>query len=330
MMAAMNIDTRQAPMKGELLYRAKLAPFTTWRVGGEAEIIYRPFDADDLAGFIAANQDKTLTVLGAGSNVLIRDGGIKGVVVITAGTMTAISNQGEIFRVEAGVGCPAFATAVRKQQMAGAEFLSGIPGTIGGAIAMNAGAYGAEIWDLVEKIEVLNRQGQISELTKGDIEYGYRYCKLPKDSLVVAAHLRLRRAETDELEQLHENVRVLQKKRSESQPLTQSNCGSVFKNPQGDYAARLIETAGLKGEAIGGAQVSPKHANFIVNNGTATAANIEQLINRVKEQVKQVHGVELESEVRILGEKGAVEKSIVEKSSGESAMKESKQEKGER
>lgn len=302
-MAAMNIETRPAPLKGELLYRAKLAPFTTWRVGGEADIIYRPVDAQDLAGFIAANQDKPLTILGAGSNVLIRDGGIKGAVIITAATLSQIDNKGEIFRAEAGVGCPVFATIVRNKQMAGAEFLSGIPGTIGGAIAMNAGAYGAEIWDLVEKIEVVDRHGQIRELSKVEVEYGYRYCKLPEDNWVVAAHLRLRRAETGELEQLHENVRVLQKKRSESQPLTQRNCGSVFKNPQGDYAARLIEAAGLKGEVIGGAQVSPKHANFIVNTGTATAENIEQLITRVKERVKHVHGIELESEVRILGEK---------------------------
>ncbi len=302
-MAAMKIDNQQKPMRGELLYRARLEQFTTWRVGGEADVIYRPADIEDFAGFIAANQDKQITVLGAGSNVLIRDGGIQGAVVITAGTMNMINNDEELFHVEAGVSCPGFARACRKKHMAGAEFLSGIPGTIGGAIRMNAGAYGAEIWGLVEKIEIVDRQGQIQEVTKEQVEYGYRYCNLPEDSWVVAAYLRLRKAETQELEQIHANVKSLQQKRSETQPLNEFNCGSVFKNPQGDYAARLIEAAGLKGHMIGGAQVSTKHANFIVNTGAATAADIEELINEVRAKVKQVHGVDLESEVKIIGEK---------------------------
>ncbi len=299
----MKTDSFDKPLKGELLYRAKLAPFTTWRVGGEAEIIYRPVDAEDMAGFIQANQDKPITILGAGSNVLVRDGGIAGVVIITAGTMNSLSIDGETVCVDAGVGCPSFASSCRKAQLSGAEFLAGIPGTIGGAIKMNAGAYGSEIWDLIEKIKVVDNQGQIKELTKGEVEHGYRSCNLADDNWVITAYLRLKKSEAHELEQIHEKVKVLQKKRSDTQPLNEYNCGSVFKNPQGDHAARLIDEAGLKGLEIGGAKVSNKHANFIVNTGNATAAEIEQLIELVKEKVKQIHGVDLETEVKVMGNK---------------------------
>lgn len=299
----MNTDSLNKPFRGELLYRAKLAQFTTWRVGGEAEILYRPADADDMACFIAANQDKPITTLGAGSNVLIRDGGIKGVVIITAGSMSHISEIGDLIRVEAGVSCPAFASSCRKKQLAGAEFLSGIPGTIGGAIKMNAGAYGNEIWGMIEKIEVVDGQGQVKELSKEQVQYGYRYCNLAEDNWVVAAYMKLEKAGTEELEEIQAKVKVLQKQRSNTQPLDEYSCGSVFKNPEGDHAARLIDEAGLKGFEIGGAKVSTKHANFIINTGNASAEDIETMIKVVQEKVKQKHGIELETEVKILGEK---------------------------
>ncbi len=305
MAAAANLHSQEAKQthRGELLMEAKLAPYTSWRVGGNAEVLYRPEDIDDMAEFIAANHDKDITVIGAGSNVLIRDGGIKGVVIVTAGKLNNITRSGELLRVEAGVSCPGFANICRKNQMIGAEFLAGIPGTIGGAVKMNAGAYGAETWDLIEKIEVVDRRGEILVIGKSDIGYGYRYCNLPQDCFVAAAYMRISSADAAQVEESQQRIKVLQKQRSDTQPLDQHNCGSVFKNPEGEYAAKLIEEAGLKGEKIGGAQVSLKHANFIINTGDATATDIEQLIELVRDKVSILHGVDLQSEIKILGEK---------------------------
>lgn len=305
MAAAANLNSPEVKQthRGELLMEANLAPYTSWRVGGNAEILYRPENIDDMAEFIAANHDKDITVLGAGSNVLIRDGGIKGAVIITVGALNNVTRSGELFRVEAGVSCPGFANICRKNQMIGTEFLAGIPGTIGGAVKMNAGAYGAEIWGLIEKVEVIDRCGDVRTLNKVDIDYGYRYCNLPHDCFVVAAYIRTNIADDVQIEKSQQKMKILQKQRSDTQPLDEHNCGSVFKNPEGKYAAKLIEEAGLKGEKIGGAQVSLKHANFIVNTGGATAADIEQLIELVRDKVSIFHGVDLQSEIKILGEK---------------------------
>lgn len=298
-----NSSGAKQSLRGELLMEARLAPYTSWRVGGNAEVLYRPEDMEDMAEFIAVNHDKDITVLGAGSNVLIRDGGISGVVVITAGTLNNVGRKGDFYRVEAGASCPAFANVCRKDQMVGAEFLAGIPGTIGGAVMMNAGAYGAEIWDLIEKIEVVDRRGDVQIINRGEIEYGYRYCNLPQGCFVAAAYIRTEKAGVAQIEQLQQKIKVLQEKRSNTQPLGEYSCGSVFKNPEGTYAAKLIEEAGLKGKKVGGAQVSLKHANFIINTGDATAADIEQLIELVKTRVKECHGVDLESEIKIIGNK---------------------------
>ncbi len=305
MAASANLHRPEAKQthRGELLMEANLAPYTSWRVGGNAEILYRPEDIGDMAEFIADNQDKDITVLGAGSNVLIRDGGIKGVVIITAGRLNNVTQSGELLRVEAGVSCPGFANICRKNQMIGAEFLAGIPGTIGGAVTMNAGAYGAETWGLIEKIEVVDRHGEILTIGKSDIGYGYRYCDLPQDCYVVAAYMHTNSADIAQVEKSQQRIKTLQKQRSDTQPLDEHNCGSVFKNPEGRHAAKLIEEAGLKGEKVGGAQVSLKHANFIINKGDATAADIEKLIELVRDKVRVFHGVDLQSEIKILGEK---------------------------
>lgn len=287
-------------LRGELHHQHNLAMYTSWRIGGDAEHFYRPADLEDLQHFLKQLPDnEPLTWLGLGSNVLIRDGGIPGTVILTLNRLNQLSMNPEgLIRAEAGVTCAKLAKYCAKQGLAEGAFFSGIPGTIGGALAMNAGAYGGETWEHVVRVEIMNRHGDISLCDRDKFKIGYREVEGLNEAFFIAGIFKFSSGNVAEAETA---IRLLLKKRNESQPIGSYNCGSVFRNPPGDHAARLIETAGLKGYKIGGAEVSQKHANFILNTGNATAADIEQLIDYVARKVREVHGVSLIKEVRILG-----------------------------
>ena len=292
---------QQAALRGELLHREPMARHTSWRVGGPADCYYRPADIDDLAVFLQQLPlDEPLTWLGLGSNLLVRDGGIRGTVISTSGLLNEISLQdGQVIRAEAGVSCAKLARFAAREGLTGAEFFAGIPGTVGGALAMNAGAFGGETWPLVVKVETLDRYGQRHVRTPADYAIAYRSVKGPNNEWFVAAHMQLA---SGDVEAGQARIKELLAKRGATQPTTQASCGSVFRNPEGDHAARLIEQCGLKGKCIGGACVSEKHANFIVNRGGATARDIESLIEDVAQTVQRECAVSLMYEVHIIGE----------------------------
>ncbi len=292
-------------LRGELRFNEPMARHVTWRAGGAAARAYVPADLDDLAAFLRGTRiDEPLLYVGLGSNLLVRDGGFHGTVVFlhaVLGRLT-LSADGCVY-AEAGVAGPKLARFAANHGLAGAEFLAGIPGTVGGALAMNAGCYGGETWGIVERVLMLDRCGHLHERTAGDFEIGYRHVGLRRtsDELFAAAWFRLSPGDGAAS---RARIRELLEKRIASQPLALPNAGSVFRNPPDDHAARLIEAAGLKGLAVGGARVSEKHANFIVNaERRATAADIETLIERVQAAVRERFGIALVREVRIVGEK---------------------------
>jgi len=289
-------------LRGTLLRDEPMAHHTTWRVGGPAEHYYVPADRNDLVAYLRSlPTDEPVFWLGLGSNLLVRDGGIRGSVIATAKGLTALAQPGERrVYAEAGVSCAKFARFCARAGLAGAEFLAGIPGTLGGALAMNAGCFGGETWPLVVEVETIDRAGTVRRRTPLDFQVGYRSVKGPAGEWFIGATFQL--TPSGEAEVLAQRVRELLEKRSASQPTQQANAGSVFRNPAGDHAGRLIEACGLKGTCIGGACVSEKHANFIVNTGTATAAEIESLIAQVADRVERQHGVRLHPEVKIVGE----------------------------
>jgi UDP-N-acetylmuramate dehydrogenase len=288
-------------LRGELREHEPLAGYTSWRVGGPADRLYLPADLDDLLAFLRALPvGEPLFWLGLGSNLLVRDGGVRGTVICTKNRLKDMRRlDGTEVYVEAGVPCALVARFCAEQGLAGAEFLAGIPGTFGGALAMNAGAFGGETWPLVGRLLTADRYGGIHRRTAEEYAVGYRSVAGPAGEWFLAAELRLA---ADDNGEGRERIKALLAKRAASQPISQPSCGSVFRNPPGDYAARLIEACGLKGRRIGGACVSEKHANFIVNLGDAAALDIERLIATVREQVQQQHGVSLEPEVRVVGE----------------------------
>jgi UDP-N-acetylmuramate dehydrogenase len=292
-------------LRGVLRLEAPLAPHTTWRAGGRAEVTYVPADRDDLALFLRQLPIfEPVTVLGLGSNTLVRDGGVRGAVILLHNPGGALAVADGLIYVDAGVACPKLARFAARHGCAGAEFLAGIPGTIGGALAMNAGCYGGETWPCVAKVEVVRRDGAFAIRTPGDYSIGYRSVKRADgreaDGIYTAAWFRFPPGDG---EAARARIRELLAARIASQPLDLPNAGSVFRNPPGDYAAKLIESCGLKGYAIGGAHVSEKHANFIVNpSRQARAADIEALIEHVQRVVAQQTGITLEREVRIIGE----------------------------
>ncbi len=288
-------------MQGRLLFNENLAKYTSWRVGGPADKLYIPHDRTDLVSFIKAlPTDEPLFWMGLGSNLLVRDGGIRGTVINTKNRLKTmhLAEDSSIY-VEVGVPCALVARFCSELGLTGAEFLAGIPGTMGGALKMNAGAFGGETWPIVKQVEMLNRQGQITVRTAEDFTLAYRSVKGHDDEWFLSANLQLSAGDSIASQQ---KIKALLEQRAKSQPTNQPSCGSVFINPPGDFAARLIEQSGLKGYAIGGACVSEKHANFIVNTGKATAAELEQLIYYVRSKVEEIHGVVLQTEVRMVGE----------------------------
>ncbi|MBS0320839.1 MAG: UDP-N-acetylmuramate dehydrogenase [Proteobacteria bacterium] len=292
-------------LRGTLTLDAPLARHTTWRAGGHADAVYVPADRDDLAQFLRdLPVFEAVTVLGLGSNVLVRDGGIRGVVILMHDPGAALAVANGLLYADAGVASPKLARFAALHGCVGAEFLAGIPGTIGGALAMNAGCYGGETWNHVAKVEVLCRDGTFHVRTPADYRTGYRSVRRADGAaptgIFTAAWFRFPAGDGTAA---RARIRELLAKRIATQPLSQPNAGSVFRNPEGDHAARLIEACGLKGYTIGTAQVSTKHANFIVNPGRdARAADIEALIAHVRATVRERTGVDLEPEVKIIGE----------------------------
>jgi UDP-N-acetylmuramate dehydrogenase len=293
------------PLRGRERRNERLARYTSWRCGGPADRLYVPASREDLAEFVRRlPPGEPLTPIGLGSNLLVRDGGVRGtVVVIHAGLAALEMRDGRVY-AEAGVASPKVARFAALHDLAEAEFLAGIPGTTGGALAMNAGCYGGETWRYVAQVEVLTRTGRFERRPPSDYLVGYRsvrradgqgagdvftaawYAFPPGDSALARAR-----------------IKQLLEKRLATQPLELPNAGSVFRNPPQDHAARLIESCGLKGHAIGAARVSEKHANFIVNpRGRASAADIEALIGHVRGVVRSRTGVELIPEIEIVGD----------------------------
>lgn len=290
----------QQNLIGQLQQQQSLSRYTSWRVGGEAKQVYRPADVADLALFLQQlPEDEPVLWLGLGSNLLIRDGGFPGTVIITAGTLQQIDIDGLSLSAEVGVYCSKLAKQAAKAGMKGAAFLAGIPGTLGGALAMNAGAHGGETWDFVTSVTTINKQGQLRQRPASEFKVSYRHVELPEGEWFIAANMQFEQGDAKAESSL---IRELLKKRNASQPTNQPCAGSVFRNPPGDFAGRLIESSDLKGLTVGGASVSTKHANFIVNDGSATAADIEALIYLLQDKIEQLHGVRLIPEVHIIGE----------------------------
>ena len=327
----MDMNEARHLIKGSLRHDVDMGRLTSWRAGGVAEQVYQPADMADLTIFLRTSlMVEPLLAVGLGSNLLVRDGGLRGTVLLLHAALDELRMEADdTLYAQAGVPGAKLARFAAQHNRAAAEFFAGIPGTLGGMLAMNAGCYGSETWGVVERVQVMTRSGELIERTPEDYAIGYRQVALRdrgqgtrgqgknlgsddtlqpspfthiQDEFFVGAWLRLPAGDGAVA---REAIKELLAKRIASQPLNLPNAGSVFRNPLGDHAARLIEACGLKGKRSGGAQVSEKHANFIVNTGGATAADIENLIQEMQATVKRQAGVELHPEVRIIGEKNA-------------------------
>ncbi len=296
----MTAAAQTTAMRGEMRYDEPMSRHTSWRVGGPARRFYRPADREDLAAFLAGLPSaEPLLWLGLGSNLLVRDGGFPGTVLALKGRLDRVDEpEPGVIRAEAGAACAKIARFAAQAGLTGAEFLAGIPGTMGGALAMNAGAFGGETWPLVRAVETLDRCGRLRRRGTQDFQFGYRQVSGPQGEWFVGVELALRAGDTGAGQA---RIRSLLERRAATQPTGLPSCGSTFRNPPGDHAARLIEAAGLKGLRIGGAEVSRKHANFIINTGGANAADIEALIERVQDTVRTLCGIELVTEVQRVG-----------------------------
>ncbi|MGD9967710.1 MAG: UDP-N-acetylmuramate dehydrogenase [Hyphomonadaceae bacterium] len=293
-------------VRGRLLRGEALAPFTWFRVGGPADALFLPADAEDLAQFLAALSPQTpVPAIGVGSNLIVRDGGVPGVVIRLAGRQWAQIETLEGARVKAGAGAldAMVAKAAARAGIAGLEFYAGIPGTIGGALTMNAGCYGSETKDVLIEATALDRRGARIRLTHADFGFTYRHNALPEGLIFLDATFQGR---PDEPAAVAARMAEITAKREASQPIREKTGGSTFKNPVGAdgqklSAWKLNDEAGMRGARRGGAQVSEKHANFLINTGEATAADIEGLGEDVRAAVRAKHGIELEWEIKRLG-----------------------------
>jgi UDP-N-acetylmuramate dehydrogenase len=296
---------RTHELRGAYRQDEPMAKHVSWRAGGRARHFYQPADVADLCEFLRTLGGSTpILFVGLGSNLLVRDGGFNGAVVFTHHALTGIESKVPLrFHAAAGVPAPHLARFVARHGGAGAEWMAGVPGTVGGALAMNAGCYGGETWNHVVSVETVDRMGERHVREPGEYETGYRHVrdKSNREEWFIAANFRF---DAGDEKTAMTRMRELLAKRVATQPLSQPNAGSVFRNPDGSHAARHIEACGLKGFTIGGAQVSPKHANFIVNLGGASAADIEAVIDHVQATVAVKAGVNLIREVRIVGDRG--------------------------
>jgi UDP-N-acetylmuramate dehydrogenase len=287
------------PVRGRLVANAPLAPLTWFRIGGPAELLFRPADEHDLADFLAAlPAEVPVTVIGVGSNLLVRDGGIAGVTVRLAGAFTGIETRADEVSAAAGALDRAVAFAAARAGLGGLEFLSGIPGTIGGGFQTNAGAYGSEFKDVLISADAVGRDGRIHRVGVAELGFAYRHSEIPADWIVTGA---LFRATTGDPRLIAERMAEIRAAREASQPIRARTGGSTFANPAGHQAWQLIDRAGCRGLTRGGAMVSEKHANFLVNTGSATAADVEGLGEEVRRRVFDRFGVALEWEIRRIG-----------------------------
>ena len=296
MMAATEMPT----VTGDIRHNEPMSRHTSWKVGGPAETFFKPDSLDDLSQFLRSlNPQTPIFWFGLGSNLLVRDGGLRGVVVAAAGVFDVLEQTAaHQVRVGASVPCTQLARQCIRWQLGPSEFFAGIPGLVGGALAMNAGAHGGETWERVASVQTIDRYGEVRRRKPDEYTIGYRHVEGPRDEWFVEADLLFDPGVTASMDTLKEMLH----RRKESQPLGLASCGSVFRNPPGDHAARLIESCGLKSCRIGEAQVSEKHANFIINLGEASAQDIENLIRHVQHTVADQTGIELIPEVRIVGE----------------------------
>jgi len=287
-------------MQGELRHDEPMSRHTSWRAGGPADVFFIPANIDDLSSFLAGlDSDTQIFWHGVGTNLLVRDGGLRGVVISATKILRQLDQiDTHTVRAGAGVPCTQLARQCIRWGLGPSEFFAGIPGTVGGALAMNAGAHGGETWERVESVRTIDRNGEIHERGPADYTVAYRSVVGPANEWFIEGTFRF---EPDVVPSM-ETMQTMLERRKTTQPLGLPSCGSVFRNPEGDYSARLIEAAGLKGHRIGGAEVSTKHANFIINRDNASATDIETLIEYVQKTVFDVHGVELVHEVRIVGE----------------------------
>ncbi len=286
-------------VKGRLVEGAPMARLSWFRTGGNADILFEPADEDDLVKVLRCLPGSVpITVIGVGSNLLVRDGGIEGLVIRLGRGFSDICMRGNVVNAGAGAMDVHVAKAAAKSGLTGLEFLVGVPGTIGGAVRMNAGAYGREVKDVLKHAHAVDRFGHIEELQPEDFGFSYRHAKLKDDMIILKASFHAKLGETDAIE---EKMREISASRSESQPLGTRTGGSTFKNPEGAHAWKLIDDAGCRGMSIGDAQVSEKHCNFLINHGGASAAELETLGEQVRERVKANSGVELEWEIRRIG-----------------------------
>ena len=293
-------------MRGKLLAREPMRKHVTWRTGGCADRAYQPADLEDAAQFLRGlPAEEPVYFVGLGSNLLVRDGGLRGTVLLMHASNALMRTDGASIYAEARVASPKLARYAANQGFQGAEFLAGIPGTVGGALAMNAGCYGGATWDAVQRVLMLTRAGVLRVRPASHFDVAYRHVELKSGGLGTQEWFAAAWFEftPGDAAAARKRIKTLLQQRIAAQPLDLPNAGSVFRNPPGDHAARLIEVCGLKGYAIGGARVSEKHANFIVNPaGRGSAADIEALIEHVRASVRARHGVDLLPEVRIVGE----------------------------
>ncbi|MCY3769503.1 MAG: UDP-N-acetylmuramate dehydrogenase [Gammaproteobacteria bacterium] len=289
-------------LAGQLLVNEPMSRHTTWRTGGTAQYFYTPADRQDLLALLARLPgDIPVHWVGLGSNLLVRDGGLSGIVIRTAKGLNEITvHSGRVLYAESGVSCAKIARRAAQCNLTGVEFLAGVPGSFGGALAMNAGAFSGETWQWVKQVEWVDRSGNISIHPSAEVRHAYREVELPAETWILGGWLALEKAGPGY--RGRDRIRDFLDRRAASQPVQSANAGSVFRNPAGDFAARLIEEAGLKGRESGDAVISPVHSNFIINRGRATSADIENLIRLARNEVRRCSGIELETEVRIIGE----------------------------
>ncbi len=287
-------------VRGKYKFDYNIAHLTWFKVGGNADILFKPEDSEDLASFLKEKDSNLeVMVLGAGSNIIIRDGGIEGVVIKLGRAFTEIEEQPD-GNLAVGAGCLNYNLAkfAATKSIEGFEFLVGIPGTIGGGVAMNAGAYGSEFKDLVISVEAIDREGNHKNFSCEEIGFSYRKNALPKDLIFTKVIFKSKSGSSDQIQLKMDGIN---QKRSETQPITEKTGGSTFANPDGHKAWKLIDEAGLRGYAVGGASMSQKHCNFMINDGNANASDMENLGELVRKRVKENSGIELNWEIKRVG-----------------------------
>ncbi len=296
---ASNISAEYAnKYDGKFFFNESMKKYNSWRVGGSAEKLFKPASRESLQAYMRDHCGEQIHFVGLGSNILVEDQGIEGTVIILTNCLDELRiNETNVY-AEAGLPCAKLSRQLTKSGLVGGEFFAGIPGTVGGALAMNAGAWGGETWPHVNSVELINSNGDIQIIQSDEIEYGYRHVDGLKGRFFLSANFSFEKGDVDASKA---KVKGFLQERANSQPTGVNSCGSVFRNPEGDYAARLIEKCGLKGYSVGGAKVSTKHANFIVNDNDASAKDIKDIISHIRSTVKNETDFDLVTEVKCLG-----------------------------